>query len=89
MLDRTYATHIRTLTRSLARLPSLRFEDAARESFELGGQAIRAILFDPLLPDPIVDASERQRFVATMRAYDEAGREVWMPFFRQAAEWAA
>ena len=39
-----------------ARLP---IDQAARESFFLGGAAIRQLVYDPLLPEPMVDAALR------------------------------
>lgn len=54
---------------------------AARESFLMGGRAIRQVVFDPLLPEPFVDAKERHAFLETVRRYDHAGRVVWQRFF--------
>lgn len=50
---------------------------AARETFVLGGEAIRQIVSDPLLPEPIVDAAARSELVAAMRRFDVFGRERW------------
>lgn len=44
------------------------------ESFTLGGQVIRQIVLDPLLPPPLVPAGELSALVRAMRAYDGAGR---------------
>lgn len=58
----------------LARLP----EDAAMiESFLVGGEALRALVADPLLPEVICPADERARLLARMRDYDRAGRSAW------------
>ena len=54
---------------------------AARESYLLGHQAIRQVVFDPLLPDPLVDGVARQRFFDTVRAFDEAGHAIWQRLF--------
>ena len=52
------------------------------ESFRLGGQAIRQIVLDPLLPEPIVPAAERAALVAALRRYDRMGRSCWAEFMR-------
>jgi phenylacetic acid degradation operon negative regulatory protein len=67
----------RSLERSAERLGELPVEAAMAESFRLGGAAIRQIVFDPLLPEPIVPAAERRALVAAMRHYDALGRRVW------------
>jgi phenylacetic acid degradation operon negative regulatory protein len=64
-----------------ARAPALDLETAARESFILGGDAIRQIVYDPLLPPPLVDVEERAAFVAAMLAMDREGRRIWRRFF--------
>lgn len=66
------------LEEELARLPGRDLEDAARESFVLGGAAIRSIVLDPLLPDPIVNTAARAAFFDAMRRFDRAGRGVWL-----------
>lgn len=72
-----YRASRRRLEESGARLPNLPLEAAMAESFQLGGAAIRRIVFDPLLPEPIVPAAERRKLVAAMRRYDALGRRVW------------
>jgi phenylacetic acid degradation operon negative regulatory protein len=54
------------------------------ESFLLGGRAIREIVLDPLLPEPLVPATERAALVGAMRRYDRAGRAAWSTFLRDA-----
>lgn len=58
----------------------LSLDAAARESYLLGHQAIRQVVFDPLLPDPLVDVVARQRFFDTVRTFDEAGHAIWQRF---------
>lgn len=65
----------------LAHSPALSLDVAARESYLLGGQAIRQVVFDPLLPDPLVDVVARARFVDAVRRFDEAGHAIWNRFF--------
>ena len=56
-------------------------EVAARESFLLGGRAIRQVVFDPLLPEPFVDVAERHAFVEAVHHFDQAGRRIWQRFY--------
>ena len=43
----------------------------------LGNEAIRLLVFDPLLPAPLVDVDERRAFAAVGRRHDESGRAIW------------
>lgn len=79
-LGRAYAAGSERVGRSLAALPSLPLDDAARQSYLLGDAAIRQLVFDPLLPDPLVRSAERERFVDMVRRYEEAGRLIWQRF---------
>lgn len=58
---------------------------AARESFLLGNAAIRQLVFDPLLPEPLIDLAERRAFVEAVLAFDREGREIWQRFRQEAA----
>jgi phenylacetic acid degradation operon negative regulatory protein len=69
------------LEKWLERAHLLEPEVAARESFLLGGEAIRQIIFDPLLPAPLVDPVERKAFVDAMRTFDRVGRGYWLKLF--------
>jgi len=79
-LTKSYAVTRDKLERWLARAPRLEPEVAARESFLLGNAAIRQVVFDPLLPDPLVDVNERRSFVDTVIRFDRAGQAVWHTF---------
>lgn len=68
------------LEASEARLGRLAPAAAMKESFILGGRAIRQIVLDPLLPEPLVPAAERAALVLAMRRYDRIGRDVWSSF---------
>ncbi|PWR19621.1 PaaX family transcriptional regulator C-terminal domain-containing protein [Zavarzinia compransoris] len=65
----------------LARAGDLDPDVAAREAFLIGSRAIRQIVFDPLLPEPLVDGGEREAFFAAVRQFDAAGRALWRRFF--------
>lgn len=58
---------------------------AAREAFLLGGKAIRHIVYDPLLPAPLVDAEARHAFVDTVRRFDQVGRLIWQRLYETSA----
>lgn len=79
-LEATYRDGRRRLEESMARFDRLPAEDAAREAYLLGDEAIRAIVFDPMLPEPLVAADERRAFVEVTRRYDDAGRRAWRRF---------
>jgi phenylacetic acid degradation operon negative regulatory protein len=64
----------------LVREPTLDREVAVREVFLLGAAAIRQIVFDPLLPAPLVDEAERRAFVETTQRFDRVGRALWHRF---------
>ncbi|MGH7860216.1 MAG: PaaX family transcriptional regulator [Candidatus Binatia bacterium] len=68
------------LRRSERRLPGLPVEEAMVESFVLGGEVIRSLVLDPLLPDEICRSRERDALAAAMRRYDDLGRAAWAEF---------
>jgi len=76
-LTKSYRKTREQLEKWQRRARELEPEAAARESFLLGNDAIRRLVFDPLLPDPLVDIAERRAFVAAVLAFDRAGRDVW------------
>lgn len=69
------------LDRWLQKHASLAPERAARDAFLLGGQAIRHVVYDPLLPDPLVDGEARHAFVKTVRRFDRVGKQIWRQLF--------
>ncbi len=76
-LNAGYRRWRRELDAWLRRADRLEPEVAARESFRLGGRAIRDVVFDPLLPAPMVDIELRNAFVASVRQFDAAGKVIW------------
>lgn len=76
-LNQAYRQTRQKLQTWLAHADELEPEVAARESYLLGNEAIRQLVFDPLLPEPLVDAAERRAFTATVLAFDEAGHRIW------------
>jgi phenylacetic acid degradation operon negative regulatory protein len=67
----------------------LPLDRAAREAFTLGNDAIRRLVFDPLLPAPLVDARARARFFSTVSRFDAAGQAIWRRFLTAARARAA
>jgi len=81
--DRLRAAHNRMAARieaSLVRLGKLSFEKALVESFIVGGEAIRALVLDPLLPEIFMPGRERNFVLQLMRVYDKVGRMLWRQF---------
>lgn len=76
-LDRHYREAREMLESWLARAEKLEPEVAARESFLLGDAAIRSLVYDPLLPAPLVDVAARRAFVDSVLRYDRAGHAIW------------
>jgi phenylacetic acid degradation operon negative regulatory protein len=84
-LTKSYRTLRVQLEDWLANGRNLPLDVAARESFYLGGNAIRQIVFDPLLPEPLVDVKERHAFIKAVQRFDDAGRAIWERFFTSIA----
>lgn len=81
-LNRSHEEMRRALEKSLRRLPSLADDAALRETFLMGGEAIRRIVLAPLLPEPLVDVASRRALVASMRRYDRTGQRLWHRLYR-------
>jgi phenylacetic acid degradation operon negative regulatory protein len=76
-LTQTYRSTRLELERWQAQVESLDNETAAREAYLLGNDAIRLLVFDPLLPEPLVDVKERRALAAAVRSHDQVGRTLW------------
>ncbi|MCA9632342.1 MAG: hypothetical protein KC766_32035 [Myxococcales bacterium] len=59
---------------------------AARQSFLLGDAAIRQWVFDPLLPEELIDSALRREFVESVLRFDDAGQRTWRALSRAAME---
>lgn len=79
-LDATYRDTAARLDAWLVSAHALPLDRAAREVFEMGHGAIRQLMYDPLLPAPLVDASARARFMEAVARYDDAGKAIWHRF---------
>ncbi|MCP5069872.1 MAG: PaaX family transcriptional regulator [bacterium] len=84
-LEGDYRATCDRLQESEERLPTLSKEAAMSESFRLGGEAVRQIVLDPLLPEPIVDVTARRALVEAMQRYDEIGRHYWKAWAGESA----
>lgn len=80
-LSASYRRTERQIDRWLEHAPELEPDVAARESFLLGGAAIRQIVYDPLLPEELVDVEARRAFFDSVRRMDREGRRIWKRFF--------
>lgn len=78
-----YRRTLAEIERSERALDEMPREQAMAESFVVGGRAIRQIVLDPRLPDPLVPAAERRALVDAMLRYDRAGRSRWASFLRE------
>ncbi len=76
-LEAGYRSSRERLVKSAGHLSSLSETEAMAETFRLGGEAVRRIVLDPLLPESIVDTCARRALVETMRHYDRLGRDCW------------
>jgi phenylacetic acid degradation operon negative regulatory protein len=82
-LQAKYRELLDALARSTARLPGLPAKRAMAEAFLLGGATIRALVLDPLLPEPMAPVEQRRALVGAMREYDRLGRQCWAPFMKE------
>jgi phenylacetic acid degradation operon negative regulatory protein len=76
-LNASYAATRQTLEQWMQGADQLELDVAARESFLLGSEAIRQLVFDPLLPEPLVDVRARRDFTQVVQAYDQMGQAIW------------
>jgi len=70
------------ITESEARLANLSVDDAMVESFLVGGQVLRQLVLDPLLPEALVPRAPRAALIQTMVRYDRLGRAAWVSFLQ-------
>lgn len=80
-LDASYVHTKERIERWLVSAADLDPRAAAREVFFFGGDVVRQILFDPRLPEPLVDVAARRAMVEAARRLDAHGRRVWSRLF--------
>ncbi|EPF70086.1 hypothetical protein [Acinetobacter rudis] len=76
-MQKSYLEQIHILNESLINIKNMQLKDAARETYSLGDHAIKKIIFDPLLPAPLVSVESRLEFRQTLIEYDKVGHRVW------------
>jgi phenylacetic acid degradation operon negative regulatory protein len=82
-LEARYQQGILDIEQALGRLPELSLEDAAKESYLVGDSALQQLVFDPLLPAPLINESLRQAFRAKVQEYDQIGERIWLQFLHE------
>jgi phenylacetic acid degradation operon negative regulatory protein len=80
-LNRRYRDITQRLDAWLAKADALEPEAAARESYLLGNDAIRHMVFDPLLPEPLVDTAARRACADLVQHFDRAGHDIWRQLY--------
>lgn len=80
-LNDSYADFCARIERWLVAVDDLEPRAAAREAFFFGGDVLRAIVFDPRLPEPLVDVGARRAMVEAAKRIDAAGRRLWARLF--------
>ncbi len=80
--DKAHQSARQQLECSLLNLLKLPSDEQLRESFILGGESIRLLVTDPLLPPEIADCKERRLHTEMMKQYNHAGRELWLDKLR-------
>ncbi len=76
-LNESYLDVISRLKKSEQKLPGMPHEEAMRETFRLGGEALQVLAKDPLLPEEIMPSTHRQHLHEVMLSYDKTGRDIW------------
>lgn len=80
-LDASYVHTRERIERWLVSAADLDPRAAAREVFFFGGDVLRQIVFDPRLPEPLVDVAKRRAMLDAARRLDAHGRRVWSRLF--------
>jgi len=82
-LERGYREGMRKLSRSRGQLAGAASPKAMVESFRIGGEVIRQLVLDPLLPEAIAPSAGRRALAASMLEYDALGRSCWADFLAE------
>lgn len=76
-LNSAYVETSQRIERWLKTAAELEPEVAARESWLLGSAAIRQLVYDPLLPEPMINSDLRHALYESVRRIDEVGKNIW------------
>lgn len=79
-LQQGYERALRDLRRSLSQIDTMPRDTALVESYLIGGEAIRVLATDPLLPEAIMAGDTRRELSESMLRYDRVGRQLWRRF---------
>jgi len=82
VLEASYQEGLQQLESALAQLPSMALAEAAKASYLVGDEALKRLVFDPLLPEPLVNVTLRKAFREKVKEYDRAGAEIWADFLQ-------
>tara|TARA_R110001599_G_scaffold346479_1_gene571851 strand:- start:6548 stop:7405 length:858 start_codon:yes stop_codon:yes gene_type:complete len=86
-LESSYHSALAAMAESASTLDSRPLDVAAREVHEIGSSVVSVLTHDPLLPDPFVDTSLRQKVYGAMRSYDALGKSIWEQLFAETTQW--
>ena len=81
-INRDYQHRVLRVQAALQRLEKPNTTATLAETLELGGDMIRALLMDPLLPDTLLGDTHRAQLIAELKCYDVAGRRLWRQFIQ-------
>lgn len=76
-LNQRYHQQTQNLKTWLQNHHKLERDTAAREAYLAGAESIRMLVFDPWLPEPLIDTQARHAFVRATEQVDAAGRKIW------------
>ncbi|AOA59953.1 hypothetical protein BFG52_09740 [Acinetobacter larvae] len=82
-LEQSYHQLMRGLQQATIQLKHGSLPDAARQSYVIGDAAIRQMIFDPMLPEPLLDVKLRQQCRQQLQDFDALGHEIWANFLVQ------
>ena len=80
-LTASYRDTVARIERWLVAAADLAPKLAAREAFFFGGEVLRKIMFDPRLPEPLVEVAARRAMIDAARRLDTRGRRLWAQLF--------
>ena len=82
-LAKKYSQLISDLQKSYQKCQKMPLEKAMVEAFVLGGETIRTLARDPLLPEEIMPSDKFAKLTQSMIDYDRMGRGFWAQWLEQ------
>lgn len=77
-LNEQYLFAVTELQQSISRLPQQTLKQQLKETFLLGGEAIKTLMAAPLLPNDWIQTSALEQLTDAMLDYDVVGRNIWL-----------